>query len=209
MARIAPWRPLLLLAGPLMIAGALTHPRDSSMQLMLLNPIWIPSHALMLAGYVALLASLFLLHRSGDGPQGRTMPIILGGVALQTIEALFHLIAVVDAERMQAGHATPVFSTHMFLGAVGYPVFAVVAIALIIAGARTRTLGRWWIAPLGILGAFLPGLAGVLVIWLGMPVGVFFAGIAFFGMWATVVALLPERAPAEAKRRSAAAPVDA
>ncbi len=127
------------------------------------------------------------------------MPIILGGVALQTIEALFHLIAVVDAERMQAGHATPVFSTHMFLGAVGYPVFAVVAIALIIAGARTRTLGRWWIAPLGILGAFLPGLAGVLVIWLGMPVGVFFAGIAFFGMWATVVALLPERAPAEGK----------
>jgi hypothetical protein len=166
------------------------------MQLMLLNPIWIPSHSLMLAGYVALLVSLFLLHRSGNGPQGRTMPIILAGVALQTLEAFFHLIAVVDAERMHAGHATPVFSTHMFLGAIGYPVFAIVAIALIIAGARTRMLGRWWIAPVGILGAFLPGLAGVLVIWMGMPLGMLFAGIALFGIWATVVALLPARAPA-------------
>ena len=196
MTRIAPWRPLLLLAGPLMIAGSATHPRDPSMGQMLMNPIWVPSHALMLGGYVALLASLFLLHRSGRGPGGRWMPVILAGVALQTLEAFFHLIAVVDAAGFNAGHATPVFTTHMVLGAIGYPVFAVVAVALIVLGARTRTLGNRWIAPIGILGAILPGLAGVLVIWMGMTVGVLFAGIAFFGLWAIFAALLPARGPA-------------
>jgi hypothetical protein len=61
--RIASWRPFLLAAGVLMIAGSATHPRDPSMQQMLMNPIWVPSHALMLAGYVSLLASLVLLTR--------------------------------------------------------------------------------------------------------------------------------------------------
>jgi hypothetical protein len=207
MTRIASWRPLLLAAGVLMIGGAMTHPRDPSMQQMLMNPIWIPSHALMLAGYVALLASLLLLYRSGGGPVGRWMVIALAGTALQTLEAFFHLIAVVDAERMQAGHATPVFSTHMMLGALGYPVFALVAIALVVAGARTRTLGTWWIAPLGILGAFLPGLAGVLVIWMGAGgVGALFAGIAIFGLWAILAAVLRVRAAGSSPPpRSAAA----
>jgi hypothetical protein len=197
MIPIASWRPFLLAAGVLMIAGSATHPRDPSMQQMLINPIWVPSHSLMLAGYVSLLASLVLLHRSGGGPVGRWMVIALAGTALQTLEAFFHLISVVDAERMQAGHATPVFTAHMVLGAVGYPVFALVAIALVIAGARTRTLGSWWIAPLGILGALLPGLAGVLVIWMGVTgVGFLFAGIALFGLWEIVSAVLPVRVAA-------------
>jgi hypothetical protein len=208
MTRIASWRPLLLAAGVLMIAGALTHPRDPSMQQMLMNPIWVPSHSLMLAGYVSLLASLFLLNRSGGGPVGRWMRIAIAGTALQTVEAFFHLISVVDAERLQAGHSTPVFTAHALLGGVGYPVFALVGMALVIAGARTRTLGRWWIAPLGILGALLPGLAGVLVIWMGMGgVGVLFAGIALFGLWEIGAALLPVRVAAEspAAPRNAAA----
>lgn len=197
MIRIASWRPFLLAAGVLMIAGAMTHPRDPSMQQMLMNPIWVPSHTLMLAGYVSLLASLLLLRRSGGGPVGRWMLIAVVGTALQTLEAFFHLIAVVDAERMHAGHATPVFTVHMVLGALGYPVFALVAIALVVAGARTRTLGSWWIAPLGILGALLPGLAGVLVIWMGVTgVGFLFAGIAIFGLWAIVASVLPVRVAA-------------
>jgi len=208
MIRIASWRPFLLAAGVLMIAGSATHPRDPSMQQMLMNPIWVPSHSLMLAGYVSLLASLTLLQRSGGGPVGRWMKIALAGTALQTLEAFFHLISVVDAERLQAGHATPVFTAHMLLGGVGYPVFALVAMALVIAGARTRTLGRWWIAPLGVLGALLPGLAGILVIWMGATgVGVLFAGIALFGLWEIGAALLPVRVAAEspAAPRSAAA----
>lgn len=209
MIRIASWRPFLLAAGVLMIAGSATHPRDPSMQQMLMNPVWVPSHALMLAGYVSLLASLVLLHRSGGGrPMGRWMQIALAGTALQTLEAFFHLIAVVDAGRMQAGHATPVFTAHMVLGALGYPIFALVAIALVIAGARTRALGSWWIAPLGMLGALLPGLAGVLVIWMGATgVGALFAGIAIFGLWEIVAALLPVRVAAgsPAAPRSASA----
>ena len=212
MTRIASWRPFLLAAGVLMIAGAMTHPRDPSMQQMLMNPIWVPSHALMLAGYVSLLASLLLLNRSGGGPVGRWMLIAIAGTALQTLEAFFHLIAVVDAGRMSAGHATPVFTTHMVLGALGYPVFAFVAMALVVAGARTRTLGTWWIAPLGVLGALLPGLAGVLVIWMGMGgVGVLFAGIAIFGLWAIMAAMLPVRvaAASPAAPRNTAAMVGA
>ncbi len=207
MTRIATWRPLLAAAGVFMIAGAMTHPRDPSMQQMLMNPSWVPSHGVMLAGYVSLVTSLCLLHRSGGGPVGRWMPIAIAGTALQTLEAFFHLVAVVDAERMQAGHATPAFTAHMLLGAVAYPAFALMAIPLVIAGARTRTLGRWWIAPLGILGALLPGLAGVLVIWMEVAgVGALFAGIAFFGLWAIVAAMLPVRAAAPpAARRPAAA----
>lgn len=196
MNRIASWRPFLIVAGILMIAGAMTHPRDPSMQQMLLNPIWVPSHALMLVGYVSLLASLFLLRRGGVA-LGRWMSIVIAGTALQTLEAFFHLIAVIDADRMAAGHATPVFTTHMLLGAVGYPVFALAGIALVVAGVRARALGSWWIAPLGILGAILPGLAGILVIWMGVSgVGVLFAGIAIFGLWAILAAMMPVRAPA-------------
>lgn len=198
-ARFASWQLLLLAAGPLLIAGALTHPRVPGMAAMLAHPDWFLSHLVQVLGYGALTAAFVLLRRSGGGPAGRWMHLAVWGAALQTVEAIFHLSAMVDLQRLNAGSVTPVLSTHLFLAAIFYPLFALAMIALIAAGARQRALGSWWIAMLGIMGAALHGVAAIVVVVLGKTqFGFLFAGIALFGLWAVLASLWPARSRAGA-----------
>lgn len=199
-ARIAAYRLAFAAAGPLLIFGALRHPRVPGMPAMLAHADWLLSHLLQLAGYLALLGGLMLYGRARGAEPGPWLRLAVVGAALQTIEAAFHAAAVVDLDRLNAGHATPVLTTHLRLAVIFYPAFALSMAALIVTGARRRALGSWWIAPLGLLGVISHGAAAILVVALGMPLGVLFAGIALFGLWLTLVAVLPGRSTAGARR---------
>src|SRR6185312_1991711 len=84
--------------------------------------------------------------------------------ALQTVEMTLHTLAFVDHDHLVAGQPTPVLSTHLTLAVVVYPLFALTMIGIIVAGARERALGSWWIAGLGIAGVAAHGAAAPLAV---------------------------------------------
>jgi len=195
--RIDSWRPFYLLGALLILVGGPQHPGGTMAQ-MLADPAWVPSHTMMLGGFVALLVGL-LLHGRRALPERtrRWVRIAALGTALQAVEMVLHTAAVVDAAHLSAGEATPVLSAHLALSVVAYPVFAVTVIGLIVAAARERALGSPWIAWLGVAGAAAHGAATPLVVAAGLEqFRVLFPGIAAFGLWLLLAALWPARAAA-------------
>jgi hypothetical protein len=201
----APWRAAFAACAVLILLGGPRHP-GGTMEQMLADPAWVPSHALMLAGFAALLVALILWRRSGagSGTLSRWYWLAVFGAALQTVEMALHTAAVVDLGHLRAGQPTPVLSTHMTMVIFGYPLFALAISALIVAAAHQRSLGSWWIAPIGIVGALMHGAAGALVAGLGLErFRVLFLGAAVFALWSLLAALWPVRAPAPARPMAA------
>lgn len=146
------WRVCFLLAGGAILAGGPLHP-DGTMVDMLADPNWLPSHALMTLGFVLMWAGLVLWGRTpSNAPRVRAWlrPAVVA-TALQAIDMALHTAAMVDHDRLVAGLATPVLTTHLWMTAVIYPVFGATVIALLIAAGRDRVLGpggsRGWASP--------------------------------------------------------------
>jgi len=156
---------------------------------MLADTNWLPSHVLMTLGFVLMWAGLLLWgHTPSYAPRVRVSlrPAIVG-TGLQSIDMAVHTAAMVDHDRLVAGLATPVLTTHLWMTAVVYPVFGVTVIALLIATGRDRVLGSWWIAWLGIIGAAGHGVAGPLVVVWGIEAGLF-GLIVLLGLWMILAA---------------------
>ena len=96
-------------------------------------------------------------------------------------------------DRLVAGLATPVLTTHLWMTAVVYPIFALTIIAFLIAAGRDRVLGSWWIAWLGIIGVTGHGIAGPLVVIWGIQTGLF-ALIVLLAIWMILAACWPATA---------------
>lgn len=190
------WRPVFLAAGVLVVVGGAQHPRGALVD-MLGDPAWVASHALMLAGFAALLLGLLLYLRE-DRPHGwarRWTRIAALATALQATEGALHTAAAVDRTNLVAGDPTPVLSAHLGLSVVIYPLFGLAMIGLIWAGARQRELGSPWIAWLGILGAAAHGLSAPLVVGLGLGrFRILFPGLLLLGAWLVLAAVWPVRA---------------
>lgn len=209
------WRVPVLVAGVLVLLGAPRHPRGTMTE-MLAHPDWVMAHTLVLAGFVVLLAGLVMLRRGGAHP-ARTawwLRFAVIATALQALEMAVHTAAVVDHASLAAGRATPVLSTHLALSVVIYPLFGAAIVGLIVAAARERAAGSWWIAWLGIIGATAHGLAAPLVVLSGdTRFAILFPGIALLALWMVLASLWPVRAraaaPASAAAPSAPRPVPA
>lgn len=192
------WRPSLALAGVLVVAGGMQHPRGPMVE-MLAHPDWVMSHTLLLLGFLALLAGLVLYRRAVALParSARWVRFAVIGTALQAVEMVFHTVSVVDGEHLAAGHATPILSTHLVLAMIIYPVFGALLIGFIVATARDRTLASPWISWLGILGAAAHGAAPPLVVGLKIQqAAILFPMLMLLALWLVLAALWPLRAPA-------------
>lgn len=201
------WRIPVLLGGVLILAGP-QHPRGDMVQ-MLGHADWLASHVLMTASLILLGVGLVLLRRGGPQPErtARWLRYAIIATALQTVEAVVHTAAVVDHGNLAAGRATPVLTTHLAMAVVLYPLFGAAVVGLIVAAARERVLGSWWIAWIGIIGATAHGAAAPLRILTGYaPFSILFAGIVVFALWMVLAGLWPLRAGAPARR---AAPMPA
>ncbi len=201
----AGWRLFFILSALLMMIGGPQHPQGT-MGEMLAHPKWVPSHALLLAGFVAMLVGLILFERAGSLPD-RTRTWVryaVIGTALQAVEMAFHTASSVDHANLMAGRATPILTIHLWLAVVLYPIFAVTTVGLILAGARDRVLGSPWIAWLGILGAVAHGAAAPLVVALGILQASFlFPLLLLVALWLLLAALWPVRATAGGRVESA------
>ena len=199
------WRVSFLLAAGLLLVGGPRHP-DGTMAEMLAHRDWIPAHALMLAGFVALLIGM-LTYGHGRALPDRTrrwLRLATIGTALQMVEMAFHTAAVVDQANLVAGRATPVLTTHLWLAVIVYPLFALTLIGFIVAGARDRVLGSWWIAWMGILGALAHGASAPLVVLLDVEgARILFRFLMLLALWVLLTGLWPLRITADASRREA------
>ena len=206
MPRFAPWRLFFLLSAVLLLAGGPQHP-GGTMAEMLAHPAWFPSHMLMLAGFVALLAGLMLYSRSRALPdRTRTwLRLAVIGTVLQTVEMAFHTAAAVDHAHLVAGEPTPVLTTHLWLSVLLYPVFGLTLAGFILTAMRARALGSPWIAWLGVAGVLAHGAAAPLVILLEIEgARILFPLVLFFALWLILAALWPVRAAQPAAPSTAA-----
>ena len=193
--RFGLWRLFFIFSALPMMAGGPQHPRGTMAE-MLAHPDWFLSHALILAGFVALLVGLILYQRNIWLPETtrRWVRFAVTGTALQAVEMAFHTAAFLDHANLVAGNATPVLTTHLWLSVVLYPLFGVTLVGLIIAGVRDRVLGSPWIAWLGILGAAAHGAAPPLVVLLEVEWATFlFRLLLLFALWLVLAALWPLR----------------
>jgi hypothetical protein len=201
------WRIPLLIAGLFILVGP--HHPSGNMAEMLVHPDWIPAHVMMLGTFLALLIALVLL-RAGGGQPERTawwLRFAIIASAVQLIETVVHTFAVVDAANLAAGRATPVLTTHLAMAVFAYPAFGLAMVGFIVAAARDRTLGSWWIAWIGIIGAAAHGAAAPLRILTGdYRFSVLFIGIAPLALWTVLAALWPLRARAAAPAGAHASP---
>lgn len=189
------WRLFFVLSAILLVVGGPRHP-GGTMAEMLAHPDWLPSHALTLLGFVALLMGLILYQRSVLLPdRTRTwVRFAVLGTALLVVEMSFHTAATIDQLNLVAGRATPVLTTHLWLSVVLYPIFALTLVGLIIADARDRVLGSVWIAWMGILGAVAPALAAPLVVLLHVErARNLFPLMVLFALWALLAGVWPIR----------------
>jgi hypothetical protein len=190
------WRPLFALCGILILAGGPRHP-GGTMAEMLAHPDWVPSHGLMLAGFVALLIGLLVFRRLPDlsARMRRWTDVAIVGTVLQVLEMAFHTAAYVDLARLESGTSTPVLTTHIWLTILLNPVFAATMIAFIEVATWERALGSRWISWIGVLGALCHGLAAILVAGLGLDqFRILFPGVVLLALWLVLAALWPRRA---------------
>lgn len=121
------------------------------------DPAWVPSHALILASVVLLTVGLLGARRDVLWPTRATSALRIAGVAmaLYVVEAVFHLAAAVDSDRLAAGDFAPIAFAHIALAAVLYPVSGLAIIHLSWKLLPTMSLPQRTLAVAGMLGGFL------------------------------------------------------
>ena len=187
------WQGPFVLGGLLIFISGPMHP-DGTMAEMLADPRWFLGHALMLAGFVSIVAGLAIYGRQAVLPQEvRTwLKLALAGLVLQCVEMAVHTAAYVDVENLTAGRATPVLTTHLWMTPVFYPIFAVTNAGFVFAASRARAIGSPWIGLLGIAGALAHGIAGFLVPLFNLEwARILFPMIVLYALWAVLAGVWP------------------
>lgn len=194
-----PTRLCLALTGIFILAGGPRHP-GGTMAEMLAHPDWVMAHLLMLGGFISFGAALFQLQRGSNGrTTARWVGLAAAATVLQAIEMAVHTASVVDVERLVAGHATPVLTTHLWMSILIYPVFGAATAGFIVTAARERRVASPAIAWLGVAGVLAHGLAAPLVVGFELLwARILFPAVVLFAFWSILAALWPARAKSAA-----------
>lgn len=187
MSRWWPW--VLVGAGLSGFVGALSHPQmdpglvGPETASWIGDPLWGPSHALILLAAVALPFGLVGLARSGPlSTLGRRVAWAAAGVSvLFVVESVPHLLATTEAAAVAAGEATPFLDAHLVGAVIVYPLFGLAVATLALVSARRLT--HPVVAGLGALGALAFGFAPIAVGPLGLDLGVLFSGSLLWTGW--------------------------
>ena len=203
-----PW--LLLVGGVLGFAGSVLHPQgdptltgDAALASEVGDPLWVPSHVLVLVFVALLVPGLLGLARSGV-PTGaaRTACLVAFGAAIVwVVESVPHLLAFADHHALLTGQPAPLVTAHLVGTVAVYPLagFSIAALALL----GGRRLAHPLVNVVGALGAVAFGIAPVAYDVLGIEAaGDLFAGSLLLTAWVATVG-----ATALVRRRATRQPV--
>ncbi len=188
-----PW--LLLGGGVLGFLGSLLHPQgdptltgDAALASEVGDPLWIPSHVLVLVFVALLVPGLLGLARSGvlSGAARTAALVAFGAAIVWLVESVPHLLAVADHHALLAGQPAPFVTAHLIGASIVYPLggFSIAALALL----GGRQLAHPVLNVLGALGAVAFGIAPIAYDVLGIvELGVLFAGSMLLTAWVAAV----------------------
>ena len=182
-----PW--LLLISGILGFVGSLLHlTGDTALASEVGDPLWVPSHVLVL-GFVALLVpGLLGLARSGVlSGAARTAALVAFGVAIVwVVESVPHLLAAADHHALLTGQPAPFVTGHLIGATIVYPLGGLSIAALALLGGRR--LAHPVLNVLGAIGAVAFGIAPIAYDVLGIEeLGDLFAGSLLLTAWLVAV----------------------
>lgn len=182
--RISWWPWAMIAAAVTLVVGGFLHPdqdpnapEEAILAAWLGDPLWVPSHSLLLVGAILLVPGLLgLLGGRPDLPAAarRAGWVAVAGAALWVVEGVPHLAAAAESAAAAAGQPTPLLVIHQLLALVAFPLVGLsiaglavlggrqlahpVLAALAAAGGVAWTAAPWAVGPLGIesLGWLFP-----------------------------------------------------
>jgi hypothetical protein len=161
----------LLAGGALFFLGGSLHPKEDPpdvtvkehIHVMVDDPAWYPSHAVLLLGMGLMAVSLVALVRSGrfaDVRAARLARAAAAATAIGTAGMLLHLVVATEADALASGGSTPLVDLHVVVETITVPLFGLAIAALALVGGRAHSLGNRATAVLGVVGGVAYALAG-------------------------------------------------
>lgn len=141
----------LALGGVAFLAGGLTHPADrgggtkvEQLYEAFVQPIWYPSHALLLASFALFAGAILQLRKRGDlGPRmGGLVNVVSVVAVVATFGMAVHLFAALGAESIADGKPSLIYEAQKWNETILNTLWGLAVIALAVAGGLTRTLGN-------------------------------------------------------------------
>ncbi|MGI5135581.1 hypothetical protein [Streptomyces sp. CA-106110] len=190
--------PLLVLGGAAFFAGGAIHPGDSGkgskvsqLHDMLVDSMWYPSHALLLAAMACFAAAILGFRRRGG--LGSAMATVTGVVSViavvATIGMTLHLFAALGADGIAGGEKTLLYHMQTWNETIVDPLWGLGIATLAVAGGLTRTLGNPITLALGLVGGLAYALASATIAFTDR-FDALFPLASLIGIWAVVAGLM-------------------
>lgn len=184
------------LAGLAFFAGGVTHPQPridgkgvETLYDMFVQPMWYPSHALLLASFALFATAVLLLRKRDDFGPGMARLVNLVGVlfVVGALSMTVHLLDALGAEAIADGQPGLVHEVAKWNETIFSTLWGLGITALALAGGLTRTLGNRIIMPLGVIGGVAWCLAAATVAFIDLFDPLFPIAGTLIPVWAIVV----------------------
>ena len=189
----------LALGGVAFFAGGVTHPQPTiegtkvqTLYDMFMQPMWYPSHALLLASFALFATAVLLLRKQGD-LSPRIAPLVnLVSVlfVVATLSMAVHLFDALGAESIADGQPALVYEVAKWNETIFSTLWGVGIVTLALAGGLTRTLGNRITMPLGVVGGVAWCLAASTVAFIDLFDPLFPVAGSLIPIWAVAVGVM-------------------
>ncbi len=188
----------LVLGGVTFFAGGATHPGDSGtgskvsqLREMLVDSMWYPSHALMLAAMACFAGAILVIRLRGgvDAGTAKVARVVSVIAVVATLGMTVHLFAATEADALADGGKTFMYHLHAWIETLVNPLWALGIAALAVVGGLSRTLGNPITLVLGVAGGLVFALAAATIAFTDRfdPL---FPVASLLGVWGVVVGLM-------------------
>ncbi|MPZ74435.1 MAG: hypothetical protein GEU74_14630 [Nitriliruptorales bacterium] len=186
----------LALGGVAFFAGGVIHPQPTiqgtkveTLYDMFVQPMWYPSHALLLASFALFATAVLLLRKRGDlGPRmARLVNVVSVLFVVGALSMAVHLFDALGAESIADGQPALVHEVAKWNETIFSTLWGSGIVALAVAGGLTRTLGNRITMPLGVLGGVAWCLAAATVAFIDRFDPLFPVAGSLIPVWAIAV----------------------
>lgn len=189
----------LALGGAAFFAGGVTHPQPTiqgtkveTLYDMFVQPMWYPSHALLLASFALFAAAVLLVRKRGDlGPRMARLVNLVGVLfVVGTLSMAVHLFDALGADSIRDGRPALVYEVAKWNETIFSTLWGAGIVTLAVAGGLTRILGNRIIMPVGVLGGAAWCLAAATVAFSDRFDSLFPIAGSLIPLWAVAVGVM-------------------